>query len=70
MDHFTGRIGTDIYEQCGGAVLANLIGLIGAGADVVAKINQGLYKGRDSSIVDWWKTGIHWERILPTVFGV
>ena len=70
MEHFSDRIGIDIYEQCGGAVFEKFTNLIQTGADIVAKIDQGFYKGRENSIIDWWKTGIHWERILPTVFGV
>ena len=53
-------IGIDVYEQCGGAVFENLRNLVQIGADIVAKIDQGFYKGRENSIVDWWKTGIHW----------
>mmetsp|Transcript_29690 Transcript_29690/g.62511 ORF Transcript_29690/g.62511 Transcript_29690/m.62511 type:complete len:409 (+) Transcript_29690:119-1345(+) len=69
MEHFSDRIGLDVYEQCAEAVFENSTNLIGAAADVIAKIDEGLYDGRERRMVDWWKTGVHWERILPTVFG-
>eukprot|EP00571_Detonula_confervacea_P007098 CAMPEP_0172325964 /NCGR_PEP_ID=MMETSP1058-20130122/55188_1 /TAXON_ID=83371 /ORGANISM="Detonula confervacea, Strain CCMP 353" /LENGTH=179 /DNA_ID=CAMNT_0013042635 /DNA_START=176 /DNA_END=715 /DNA_ORIENTATION=+ len=70
MEHFSDRVGMGVYEKCAGAVFANITNIVGAAADVVSKIDQGLYNSRGSAMIDWWKTGIHWERILPTVFGI
>lgn len=69
MEHFTDKIGIDIYEKCAGVVFANATNLVDAAADVVAKIDRGDYHDRINAIVDWWKVGIQWYTILRTVYS-
>ena len=68
MEHFSDKIGIDIYEKCAGAVFENATNLIEAAADVIAKVDQGYYHDRINSIIDWWKSGITWETILRSVY--
>jgi len=68
MEHFSDTFGIDVYERCGGAIFTNFTNLISVASNVIAQIDQGLYNNRSNDIVNWWKAGIHWESILPTIF--
>ncbi len=69
MEHFSDKIGIDIYEKCAGIIFENVTNLVEAAVDVIAKIDQGYYNDRINAIVSWWRIGIQWETILQTVYG-
>ena len=70
MEAFADTLGVRSYEKCGGAIFTNLTNVIPTAAHVVEQIDQGLFYDRANQIVDWWKTGIQWETILPAMFSV
>ena len=68
MEKWGDEFGVDRYESCSGAVFVNdRYNIMQTAADVVTDIDQGLYIGRERDIVNWWKTGIHWDDLLTTV---
>jgi len=70
MEQFADTVGIHAYERCGGAVFTNRTHVIQTAASIVEKIDKGLYNNRSQEIVNWWKRGIKWDTILPTVYQV
>ena len=70
MEQFADTVGIHAYERCGGAVFTNRTHVIQTAASIVEKIDKGLYNNRSQEIVNWWKRGIQWDTILPTVYQV
>ena len=66
MERFSDVIGIDRYEQCGGVIFANLDILFEVARYVIDKIDE---RSQMSSYINWWKAGIRWEEILPTVYS-
>lgn len=67
LETFGDTIGIERYQECGKIVFAQAPDLLEAAANVTAQIDQGLYQ--DDSHVDWWKAGIQWETLLPSVLS-
>jgi hypothetical protein len=67
LENFSDNIGIESYQRCGGAVFANYDDLLTTAEDVISKVDQGLYSSR--SIKNWWKAGIAWDTILPSLFN-
>eukprot|EP00585_Thalassiosira_rotula_P025719 CAMPEP_0196235122 /NCGR_PEP_ID=MMETSP0913-20130531/4991_1 /TAXON_ID=49265 /ORGANISM="Thalassiosira rotula, Strain GSO102" /LENGTH=189 /DNA_ID=CAMNT_0041516323 /DNA_START=8 /DNA_END=574 /DNA_ORIENTATION=+ len=67
MENFADTIGIRVYERCGGAIFTNQTNMMAAAEDVIANIDRGSYNLGSKAITNWWKAGIHWEKILPTV---
>lgn len=70
MEKFADTVGIHAYEKCGGAIFTNSTHVIPTAAGVVEQIDKGLYNNRSQDIINWWKKGIRWETILPTVYPV
>jgi len=69
MEEFADTIGIEQYKQCGRVVFSKLDKLFEVAANVIDLIDQGS-QYVDFSHINWWKTGVQWEDILPAVFGV
>ena len=68
IEHFADTIGIEVYEQCGGVIFASYDEIWETAIDVVQKIDRGLYIGSSQRYANWWKEGIHWEKILPAIY--
>ncbi|KAL7524617.1 hypothetical protein ACHAWF_001022, partial [Thalassiosira exigua] len=65
MEEFGDEFGIDRYEKCGAAKFATVSELVPTAVEVVANIDGGRYERRTEAVVDWWRTGVQWERLLP-----
>ena len=69
MERFMDTFGMNVYDRCANAFFEEWQNLTIRAAEVVANIDNGLYVGREHQLKHWWKTGVHWERLLPTLYS-
>lgn len=71
MERFADRIGIERYETCGGVVFAEKNELFETAIEIIEKVDERYFNSSNLSIaLNWWKSGIHWEKILPTIYGI
>ena len=66
MEETHDQIGMKQFRECGSVIFANATNLFKAAANVTTAIDQGW--NLDKEHIDWWRAGIQWETILPSVF--
>ena len=69
LEEFSDTIGLNSFSRCGGAVFTSYQNLLTTAEDIITWIDEGKYRLSSRSISNWWRAGIQWEAMLPSLLG-